>query len=58
MITTVLFILAILWLIGAKFWDMLKIFLLFILSMTVIWGAWLVFLYFFTFEPIINMVVS
>tara|TARA_B100001094_G_C18051085_1_gene730046 strand:+ start:844 stop:1020 length:177 start_codon:yes stop_codon:yes gene_type:complete len=54
MITIVLAILAVLWLIGARFWDMLLVFLTFLLCMAVIWGGWLVFLYFFSVKPILG----
>ena len=51
-----LLICGILWIFGAKFWDMAKLVLGYTLAMIVINMLWVGFLYFFIVEDIIQMV--
>lgn len=50
----VLTAIAIAWLLGAKFWDLFKLFFLYALFIALVWGCWLAFLYFFSIQPMLR----
>ena len=47
-------VMAVAWLIGAKFWDLFKLFIMYVIFVALVWAGWFTFLYFFSVQPILR----